>query len=155
MIIIDFNTIDDLIDYVGDSKKIFKNIIAEAKIVKDIISKLIELGFDFDIIDFNYDDEYFLISIYEENFDVVPFYELDFEFSDDEEVLVQDEIDYVNKDSNFTVFTIGTSNEIDDDNYIHMTDTKVDEYGNSSTYSKSFYSTDKDLVRLMAELWGA
>lgn len=155
MIIIDFNTIDDLIDYVGDSKKIFKNIIAEAKIVKDIISKLIELGFDFDIIDFNYDDEYFLISIYEENFDVVPFYELDFEFSDDEEVLVQDEIDYINKDNNFTVFTIGTSNEIDDDNYIHMTDTKVDEYGNSSTYSKSFYSTDKDLVRLMAELWGA
>ena len=160
---IDFETVEDLLDFVSEKEALFKNIIVKNDIAKKVISELVKEDYNFDIIDFSDFEDISVISMYDDNdFDVIPIeiaIEDGFEISDDELVLVQDGIIVDIDQDDFTYFTIGEQNcditKSDDGHYISMSDTNTDSNGNVTMYSKSFYSTNKELVSLMAELWGA
>ena len=157
-----FNTIYDLLEEVEETPTYFTSIVINHKDAKEIIIALIEEGYDFEVLDYGTFEEGMFISICKEEstFDVIPLEKkMPICNEGEDTVFIEDNfVEYIkDKDVDYIVFSMNDeSTEIkksDDGHHISFTDSFADSDGNSSVYMRSFFSTDKDLVDLMFDIW--
>lgn len=155
---------DDFEDLVFDIEDIDDevSILADNTTIKKLMELFIKEDYRVETLDFDCGTDKHLLIVSEDSvINIIPFEDEDgckWSFDDDEIIFVIDDLaDEVQEDGNYVMFSIGNDEteitESDDGHYIYMNNTNTDKYGNTSMFSRSFYSSDKDLVDLMAKIW--